>query len=307
LPVNIDISNMERDAEGIAEKIRNRRIVLLDGAMGTELAAQGVEMGGKSNLLHPGHVRCVHDAYCRAGADILITNTLTMNRIYIEHHKLGIDPVQVNLAGVRLAREAASQGQSVFGDISSTGQFLEPYGEYTEEQFFYNFREQAGILYRGGVNGFIIETVSDLREAACALRACRDIADIPVLVSLSFSSSENGGYTMMGNTVEETVKMAEENGASAIGANCGELDPLKMADLVKLFNKHTSLPVLIQPNAGKPELLDDGTTAFNMGPGAFADELMKCIDNGATLIGGCCGTTPRHMAAVARKIGKLTR
>ena len=286
----------------ILERIKNSQIVLLDGAMGTELAKHGLEMGGMINLQDPEHVLAVHREYIRAGADILITNTLTMNRINIEFHGQSIDINEVNLAGARLAKQAVTENQLVFGDISSTGQFLEPYGEYSEEQFYNNFKEQAEILAQGGVDGFIIETISDLREAACALKACKDLADLPVLVSLSFTSADNGGYTMMGNSVEETAKIAEENGATAVGANCGELDPEKMAELVSLFKKSTSLPVIIQPNAGKPVLNDNGSTTFNMGPQEFADELMRCIDNGATLIGGCCGTTPEHIRAIAQRI-----
>jgi 5-methyltetrahydrofolate--homocysteine methyltransferase len=123
------------------------------------------------------------------------------------------------------------------------------------------------------------------------------------MVSITFSSAENGGFTMMGNTVEETA-MAEENGAVAVGANCGELEPGKMAVIAKLFSKSTSLPVIIQPNAGKPLLQEDGTTFFTMGPEEFTGALMRCIDNGATIIGGCCGTTPMHIRAAAEMIRK---
>ena len=286
----------------VLEKIAANHVVLLDGAMGTELAKRGSEMGGRTNITDPGHVLAVHRDYIYAGSDILITNTLTMNRIYIEAHSQDINTEMVNMEGARLAREAINGSQLVFGDISSTGQFLEPYGDYTEAQFYDNFREQADILIKGKVDGFIIETVSDMREAACALKACRDAAPVPVLVSMSFASSANGGHTMMGNTVDEIVKMAEENGATAVGANCGELDPEEMAELVKLFKKSTTLPLIIQPNAGKPVLKNDGTTDFNMMPDKFSDLLMKCIDNGATIIGGCCGTTPEHISAVAQRI-----
>ncbi len=286
----------------ILERIINRQIVLLDGAMGTELSNRGCNMGGRMNLVNPGRVLAIHRDYIASGADILITNTLTMNRINIEIHEPGTDIIEVNLAGARLARQAVTGGQPVLGDISSTGRFLEPYGEYTEEQFYHNFREQAEILARGGVDGFIIETMSDLREAACAIRACKDAADIPVLVSISFSSADGGGYTIMGNTVEETARIAEEHGATAVGANCGELEPEKMAVLASLFSKSTSLPVIIQPNAGKPVLQEDGTTSFTMGPEEFAEALMRCIDNGATIVGGCCGTTPGHIRAAAEMI-----
>jgi 5-methyltetrahydrofolate--homocysteine methyltransferase len=286
----------------VLDRIKNNKVVLLDGAMGTELARRGLEMGGKTNLIAPDQVLAIHREYIKAGADILITNTLTMNRISIELHGQGINVSQVNLTGAALARKAITGKQLVFGDIGPTGQFLEPYGEYTEAQFQANFREQAEFLSRGGVNGFIIETMSDLREAACALRACRDLSDMPVFVCLSFSSAAGGGNTIMGNTVRETAEMAEEFGATAVGANCGDMGPEDMARLVKLFREATALPVIIQPNAGKPVLNGDGTTTFNMGPSVFSSELIQCIKNGATLAGGCCGTTPDHIRAIARKL-----
>jgi 5-methyltetrahydrofolate--homocysteine methyltransferase len=292
---------MEMD---ILKKIKTRQIVLLDGGMGTELAKRGCKMGGLMNIENPSQVLAIHQDYIAAGADILITNTLTMNRIYLESHEPGIDIIEANLAGARLARQAATGGQLVMGDISSTGRFLEPYGEYTEEQFFKNFLEQAELLRLGGVDGFIIETMSDIREAACAIKACKAAAGLPVMVSISFSSADGGGYTMMGNTVEEIAAMAEENGAIAVGANCGELEPEKMAVLAKLFSQSTSLPVIIQPNAGKPVLREDGTTSFTMGAQEFAIALMRCIDNGATVIGGCCGTTPLHIRAAAEMVKK---
>ena len=289
----------------IIERIKNRRIVLLDGAMGTELEKRGSGMGGRMNLENPGHVLAIHQDYIASGADIIITNTLTMNRINIGFHEPGTDIDEANLAGARLARQAVTGNRLVLGDISSTGQFLEPYGEYTEEQFCDNFTEQAGLLARGGVDGYIIETMSDIREAACALKACRKVSDGPVLLCMSFSSAENGGHTIMGNTVEETVRIAEENGATAVGANCGELEPDKMALLAKLFSRSTSLPVIIQPNAGRPVLQEDGTTVFTMGPVEFSVALSRCIDNGATIIGGCCGTTPEHIRAASEMIRKF--
>ncbi|HEX3047417.1 MAG TPA: homocysteine S-methyltransferase family protein [Bacillota bacterium] len=290
--------------------IKNNPVVLFDGAMGTELAKRGLEMSGTNNLTHPDQVLEIQREYRRAGADVIITNTLTMNRIYLESHGVKIDLREVNLAGVRLARQAArmdgqdAKGAFVFGDISSTGQMLEPYGDYTEEQFYQNFKEQAAILAAGGVDGLIIETMIDLREAVCALKGCRDVADLPVIVSLSFSGITNGGRTVMGNSVAEVAKAMEENGADAVGANCGELDPQEMAQLTKMFKEAASLPVIIQPNAGKPKLIDN-LTQFDMKPEEFAAGLIKCIENGASLVGGCCGTSPDHIRAIGRMIKQM--
>jgi len=197
--------------------------VLLDGAMGTQLAARGLEMGGQNCLSNPEAVRDIHRAYVEAGADILITNTLTMNRVYIETHKVGVG-VEVNTAGARLAREAGGN-RPVLGDMSSTGQLLEPYGEGSEAQAFAAFREQAQRLANAGVDGFIVETMLDLREALCAVRACRVVAELPVVMTLSFQTSDHGGRTIMGNSAAEIAEAASAAGVVAVGANCGSLDP----------------------------------------------------------------------------------
>ncbi len=282
----------------LAELIGRKTPILIDGAMGTNLAAAGLEMGGQNNLVHPDEVLAIHRRYAGVGCDLLITNTLTMNRIYLETHKVGVDVKEVNLAGARLARAAAGPEQFVLGDISSTGQMLEPYGEYTEAQFYETFKEQAAILHAGGVDGFIIETMMDLREALCALRACKDTADSPVLASLSFQTTDKGGRTIMGNSAGDSAIALAEAGAAAVGANCGDLTPDETAAIVAIMREAVYLPIMAQPNAGRPRLVD-GQTVFDMTPEAFARGISACLDAGAGLVGGCCGTTPAHIGRVA--------
>jgi 5-methyltetrahydrofolate--homocysteine methyltransferase len=281
--------------------LNDNKVVLFDGAMGTELAKRGLEMSGTNNLSNPSKVLEVHQEYIKAGTEVLITNTLTMNRINLESHGINIDVKEVNLAGVKLAKQAVNNGQFVFGDISSTGQLLEPYGDYSEEQFYNNFKEQATILAEGGADGFIIETMIDLREAICALQACRAISNLPIIVSMSFSQVTKGGRTIMGNTVSEIVEAVEKYGADAVGANCGELGLDEMAEIAKMYKEATSLPIIIQPNAGKPILVND-QTKFEMKPEEFAGGLQKWIDNGARMIGGCCGTSPDHIRAIKQRL-----
>ncbi|MHC4061764.1 MAG: homocysteine S-methyltransferase family protein, partial [Planctomycetota bacterium] len=181
---------------------------------------------------------------------------------------------------------------------SSTGQLLEPYGSYKESQFYDAFIEQAKVLAEAGVDGFIIETMFDLREALCALRACKENFQLPVIVSIAFATEERGGRTMMGNSAEDCAVQLTEAGADAIGANCGSIDPAQMAAVVSVIKPATKLPVLAQPNAGKPKLVGD-RTVFEMAPAAFAAGIRKCLNAGARLVGGCCGTTPEHIRAVA--------
>jgi len=278
--------------------VETRTVVLLDGAVGTQLAARGLSGSGQNNLTHPDAVLEIQQEYARCGCDALITNTLTMNRVYVETHNVGVDVHEVNRAGVELARQAASEGQYVLGNLSSTGQLLEPYGTYAESTVYDAFREQAEVLAEGGVDGFIVETMFDLREALCALRACRDAASLPVLVSLAFATLANGGRTIMGNSTEECARAVTEAGAHAVGANCGELDPVEMAEVVARLRGATSLPILAEPNAGKPRWID-GEVAHDMVPATFAAGVLKCLEAGACLVGGCCGTTPEHIRAVA--------
>jgi 5-methyltetrahydrofolate--homocysteine methyltransferase len=287
----------------LATFLSSKEIILLDGAMGTQLDKCGLMSRGRNNLDAPEAVLEIHREYARCGCHVLTTNTLTMNRIYIETHNVGVDVRDVNRAGAELARQAAGDRQYVLGDISSTGQLLEPYGTYTESQFCDAFKEQAEILGESGVDGFIIETMFDLREAMCALHACKDNFSLPVIVSIAFSTESKGGRTMMGNSAGECARSLTDAGADVIGANCGELDPTQMAVVVSLFKSATTLPILAQPNAGKPKLVD-ALTVFEMAPASFAEGIAECLRAGAHLVGGCCGTTPEHILAVDGILGR---
>jgi 5-methyltetrahydrofolate--homocysteine methyltransferase len=283
--------------------LRRKDVILLDGAIGTELDKRGLMGRGRTNLDNPDVVLEIQREYAGCGCDAITANTLTMNRIYIETHNVGVSVKEVNRAGVEIAKEAVGEGQCVLGNLSSTGQMLEPYGTYKESQFYDAFKEQAGILADSGADGFLIETIFDLREAMCALRACKENSGLPVIVSIAFSSEANGGRTMMGDSAERCAKELTEGGADAVGANCGEIEPSQMAVIVSALKSATSLAVLAQPNAGKPELV--GTeTVFQMGPDAFAAGVAECLSHGARIVGGCCGTTPEHIRALAKLLGR---
>jgi 5-methyltetrahydrofolate--homocysteine methyltransferase len=283
--------------------LKKKDVILLDGAIGTELDKHGLMGRAQNNIENPDVVLEIQREYARCGCDALTANTLTMNRIFIETHKVGVSVEDVNRAGVEIARKAAGEGQYVLGNISSTGQMLEPYGTYKESQFYEAFSEQAEILAESGVNGFLIETMFDLREAMCALRACKDNFSLPVIVSIAFSSEAKGGRTMMGNSAEDCAKGLTDSGADVIGANCGEIAPTQMAVIVSVLKSATTLPVLAQPNAGKPQLVGD-ETVFKMAPDDFTKGVSKCISAGARIVGGCCGTTPEHIRTVAGLLGR---
>ena len=285
----------------LSKALENDGTILLDGAIGTELDKRGLMGRASNNLDAPQAVLDIQREYAACGCDALTTNTLTMNRIFIETHNLGVSVRDVNKAGAELARQVAGKERYVLGDLSSTGQLLEPYGTYKEAQFYDAFTEQAGILVESGVDGFIIETVFDLREALCALRACKENFSLPVIVSIAFTTEEKGGRTMMGDSAEKCAKSLTDAGADVVGANCGDLDPAQMAVVVSILKSATTLPVLAQPNAGRPKLVGD-KTIFEMSPAPFAAGISECLRAGARLVGGCCGTSPEHIRAIAEML-----
>jgi methionine synthase I (cobalamin-dependent) len=277
--------------------IGERKVVFLDGAMGTQLGEAGVEMSGYANLTDPEAVLGIHKRYAECGVDFLLTNTLTMNRISIESHSVKMDVRAVNLAGVALARKAAGECQYVLGDMGSIGKLLKPYGPLEESEAYGAFAEQASILVEGQVDGLIIETMIDLREAVCAVSAARDVTDLPVVASVAFRTAANGGRTLMGDTATDCALALTKAGASAVGANCGTVDPIEMAAIVAIMRSATPLPIIAQPNAGKGTLVG-GKLECDMSPADFAAGAAACTQAGAGLIGGCCGTSPAHIRAM---------
>ena len=285
----------------LSDFIQTRQLLLLDGAMGTQLEKRDAK-AGISNLTKPDAVLQVHREYVESGSRALIANTFGMNRIYIETHGLEVDVEAVNEAGAKLAKEASEGRLYVLGNLSSTGQMLQPYGTYKETDFYATFKEQADILAGNGVDGFIIETMFDLQEALCALNACKDAAPIPVFVSMSFSTAEKGGRTIMGNQAEQIARELADAGADGLGANCGDLSPEEIAQVVSYMKPVVTTPLIAEPNAGKPKLIG-GKTVFDMDPDTFAAGIVRCVEAGATIVGGCCGTTPDHIRTIAAALG----
>ncbi|ATW28546.1 hypothetical protein DCMF_11245 [Candidatus Formimonas warabiya] len=279
---------------------RQEKAVLFDGAMGTQLARYGLELsGGLNNLTHPETVLKVHRDYVQSGAQVLIANTFTMNPIYMKTHDLDIDFKKVNRTGVQLAKQAAGDRLFVLGDMGPTGQLMEPLGQFTEQEMIDNYRAQAEVLAEAGADGFIIETMMELKEALCALQACKEVSPLPVIVSFTLSTKSGGGRTIMGQSLAQCAAAVADQGGDVIGTNCGDLEPEEIAGIIGALREKTLLPILAQPNAGKPKLVK-GQTVYQMAPEVFAQGVLKCFQAGASLVGGCCGTTPEHIAAVAQ-------
>jgi len=287
-----------------AETLATGKILVFDGAMGTQITARGGDHGPvapAANLNCPGVVAAIHADYRDAGANILLTNTLTANRISLEHAGLAEKLEEINRVGAELCKRAAGDACYVCGDMTSTGKFMEPLGDYTEQQFYDNAAEQATILAQAGVDCIMIETMTDVREACIDVRAAKDATGLPVIGSIAFDPAAGDFRTMMGDTIEKAVRDLAEAGADAIGANCGTIDPFETSRVIERMRALTALPLAAEPNAGKPELTA-GRVLFRLGPEEFADGVAKCVEAGATLVGGCCGTTPAHIAALTAKL-----
>ncbi len=280
--------------------------ILADGAMGTMLFEAGLASGEapeRWNVERPEAVREVHRAYRAAGSRILLTNTFGGNRFRLALHGLDKRVPELNRAAARLAGEAARTGGGaavVAGDIGPSGGILAPLGELAPEDAVAGFAEQAAALRDGGVDVFWIETMSALDEVAAALAGVRRAApEAPVVVTMSFDTH---GRTMMGVTPEQAVVALAELGVAAAGGNCG-LGPAELLPAIAAMRAARPDAVLVaKPNAGLPELVD-GRAVYRGSPAELAGYAGRLVAAGARVIGGCCGSTPAHLRAMADALG----
>ena len=277
------------------------KILLMDGGMGTMLIAYGLtedEVPEIWNLEHPDKVAEIHSAYYNAGSDIIQTNTFGASRLKLKKIGLGDKTEEINTAAAKLALEVCPEDKYVAGDIGPTGEFLQPSGTYTEEEFIDVFKEQAEVLKEGGVHLFSIETMFDIREALTALKAVKSISNLPVFAEVTFNYTTKGFFTIMGDSIEKCIKELEYNGADAVGSNC-TLNSEDMLEVLKEIKKHAKLPVIIQPNAGKPQIIN-GKVLYEQSIQEYIIYVQKMVEEGVNIIGGCCGTNPDYIKEICK-------
>ncbi len=278
-----------------------------DGAWGTQLARRGLPAGASPelwNVENPAAVEAVAAAYAQAGSDVILTNTFGGNRFVLEKHGLGSRVAELVEAGARLSRQAVGQtGVKVFGSLGPTGKIV-MMGEVPEEQLELAFAEAATALAHGGVDAIVLETFNELDELEIALRAVKSVTQLPVVASMTFSSGPDRTHSMMGNSPADLARLAQELGADAVGANCG-VGPESYIQVARMLREATVLPIWIKANAGLPQIAPDGATVFPMGPEEFAALVEPLAAAGASFIGGCCGTSPDHIAAVRTQVTRL--
>jgi len=293
----------------LKERIKQGPLIL-DGAMGTELIAHGIQVGKCNEYLNIDSANIIseiHKAYLLAGSDAVITNTFGANKYALSRHGLAGDAARINKAAAQIARQAAGEEKYVLGDIGPSGDFLEPLGALNPDELRDAFAVQAEALSTGGVDGFIIETMTALDETVIAIEAAKSIAgEKPVLVSMSFDKAGDSFKTMMGVGVEAAVSKIIPLNVDAVGFNCGSLSLDQYVALSEEFVAAVralseDVAISAEPNAGKPELVE-GKAVYKVSPEEFAAAAEKIHSAGVRIIGGCCGTSPAHIEAMAKKI-----
>ncbi len=272
------------------------RPLLLDGATGTELMKRGLPPGAPPEqwvLDNPDVIRTLHGEYFDAGSDIVLACTFGLNRIKLANHKQEDRCGDMNRRLVELSRAVTPAGKMLFGDMSSTGMLVEPFGDFPFEEAVAVYREQAKALADAGVDGFIIETMIDIQETRAALLAVRDVA--PNLAVIAGMTYEANGRTVGGTPPEAAVATLQALGADAVGCNCST-GPDEMLVLLERMLPYARVPVFIKPNAGMP-CLRDGRNHYDLEPAPFAEAVLRGVAMGARIVGGCCGTTPEHIRA----------
>lgn len=289
------------------DEAARRGVLVADGAMGTQLQARGLEPGAPGelwNLERPQDVVAVHRAYREAGARVLLTNSFGGSRWKLQLAGLEERVAEVNRAAGQLARQAAGEDVWVLGDIGPTGRFMAPLGADSFADFVNIFTEQAEALVAGGVDGIIVETMAALEEARAALQAAKSVTGLPVAVTMTFTPDRSGDgfHTVMGVSAEDAVATLQQAGADLVGSNCG-VGSEAMVSIIERMAAVAAVPLLAKPNAGLPRL-EAGRTVYDESAQRFAQNGAAVVAAGATVLGGCCGTTPEHIRALTVAVQK---
>jgi 5-methyltetrahydrofolate--homocysteine methyltransferase len=287
----------------ILEKIKTSGL-LFDGGMGSMLIDQGLK-GGEApetwNITQPDTIRDIHETYYKAGADIATTNTFGASPMKLAKMNVDMDMEAINRAGIQLAKKARGRDQYVAAEMGDPGQMLSPLGPLSVEDALTCFSDQARILAQEEPDIFIIETVFDLKLAKTAIQAIKSVTDIPIACSMTFKETPKGFFTIFGSAPEESMKALADQGASVVGANCS-MGSDTMVRLASQIRSAVNLPVIIQPNAGLPQIKPDQTIFYPESLEFFTENILKIKEIGIEIVGGCCGTTPEYIQSIQEKL-----
>ncbi|MDY6878057.1 MAG: homocysteine S-methyltransferase family protein [Chloroflexota bacterium] len=288
--------------EDILARLKSGPVIVSDGAMGTMLQDAGLPTGMSPEcwlLESPDPVRAVHRAYVEAGSDLILTCTFGGTRVRLKRAGLAERVAEVNRRAVEIARKAAEDRAYVAGDIGPLGEFLAPLGKITYEQAVEVFAEQAAALAESEVDVLYIETMSDLNEVRAAVEGVQQArSGIPIFVTLSFDTH---GRTNMGVRPEQAAETLLALGVAACGANCGATLEMTEGAVAKMHERAPQIPLIAKPNAGKPRTVGRDVV-YDATPEDMAEYARRFVALGARVVGGCCGSTPAHIAAIARAV-----
>ncbi|MCI5530917.1 MAG: homocysteine S-methyltransferase family protein [Blautia sp.] len=279
-----------------------QNLLLLDGATGSNLMAAGMPKGICTEewvIEHKDIIQKLQSDYIKAGSKIIYAPTFGGNRINLTMHGLENRIEEINRTLVGYAREAAGNKAYVAGDITTTGKMMAPAGEMTYEKAFETYQEQVRILDAAGVDLIVAETMINIEETLAAVDAVQSVSSLPVMCSMTVEA--DGSIFSGGNAVEAAVSL-EAAGASAVGVNCS-VGPDQLVSVIRNIRSNVSIPVLAKPNAGMPVIDENGHAIYSMTAKEFAHHMKALTDAGATIIGGCCGTTPEFIRETAKLLG----
>ncbi len=283
------------------QELVNRGTVLLDGATGSCLREKGMP----SNICvedwicsHPDLLTDLQKEYEDAGSQIVYAPSFSANRISLKKHGLENDVERLNSSLVEISRKTVGSGVLVAGDLTTTGELLEPLGELEEEELFEVYCQQIRALAEAGADLLVAETMLCVAETEVAVKAAAAVCDLPVMCTLTVSEN---GRALFGGTAVEAVETLQELGAAAVGVNCS-VGPAQLQKIVTDMKAAAKVPVIAKPNAGLPKTDASGSIYYDMQPEEFASHMEQLIACGAGMVGGCCGTSPAYIRALAKRI-----
>ncbi len=290
--------------ESILDRIKRGEQLVGDGAMGTLLFELGLEPGDAPETINISNLKLLEDIayrYLDAGADILQTNTFGASPLKLEQYGLADRTEEINTMAVNAVRSIIDDRAYVSGSCGPSGRVLKPYGDCEPDELAGSFERQIAALVAAGIDMLCVETMTDLNEATIAIKAARKVdSELIIAATMTFDSTPRGFFTIMGTSTETAAVGLAEAGADIVGSNCGN-GVRNMVEIAKEFRKVTQMPLMIQSNAGLPEMID-GKLTYKESPEFMADAADELFRLGVSIVGGCCGTTPVHIAAIRKAL-----
>ena len=300
-----DSSSLNPGAAALLDRLRREGPLVSDGATGTFLQQHGLEPGGcpeEFNASHPEVVKEMARAYFEAGSDLVLTNSFGGSVFMQKKYGYEGRVFEFNKLAAQHARSQAPDGCYVMGSVGPTGEFLEPLGPVSESEMYEAFVQQIEALAEGGADGVVVETMTAIEEATLAIRAALENTDLLVMATMVFDKGPRGFFTMMGVTPERAARELREAGAHVVGTNCGNgID--NMVEVAKTMRQETDGYLLVHSNAGIPAM-KAGQIIYPESPEYMAERFKQLADIGVDIIGGCCGTGPEHIRALAQALGR---